>query len=146
MSRPVPEDNLYIFTNRRPLMLLLQTGIALPQRMILLKCLHSEWGVWLSCNACKLANPPAWLQSEQQAAVSICPKYAELCKNIGEKKHGRSGQPEQFSCCYRMVAKRAELPKNSCLILYSEGHFLTKGYHIQNKSWLLILHYLKGFG
>lgn len=61
-------------------------------RMTLLKYLHSEWGVWLRCNARKPANPPAWLLSEQQADVSICQKYAALCKNIEEVKNELSGQ------------------------------------------------------
>ncbi len=65
------------------------------QRMTLLKCLHSERGVWLSCNVCKPANPPAWLLSEQQADVSICQKYAALCKNIEEVKNGLSGEVSQ---------------------------------------------------
>lgn len=73
------------------LMLLLQTGIVLVQGITALGCLHSERGVWLSCNARKPANPPAWLLSEQQADVSICQKYAALCKNIEEVKNGLSG-------------------------------------------------------
>lgn len=73
-------------------MLLLQTGVTLKQCMTLplslLKCLHSESRVCLSCNACKPANPLAWLLSEQQAHVSICQKYAALCNNIKEVKNG----------------------------------------------------------
>lgn len=64
-------------------------------RMTLLKYLHSEWGVRLSSNARKPANPPAWLLSEQQADVSICQKYAALCKNIEEVKNELSGQKMQ---------------------------------------------------
>lgn len=50
-----------------------------------------ESGVCRSCNACKLANPPAWLLSEQRAHVSICQKYAALCKNIEEVRNRLSG-------------------------------------------------------